>query len=298
MGKIDDAADKMKDATDRAADKAKDAAKSAGDKIERSRRSDQRRGRQDQRRSVARLAGPFRTRRRIRPVLRLPADDPRLLSAVWPACVGALAVLYANVETGAWTRRSAIGWMMGAWGARLDRAGAIHTSLRARILVLALLRLLASRPFPTSLLTSYFRLLTFVSVLFSPGAARVTQRRALALVPRDRGRRARGSFAFTGETTADRQFLRFTSSRRRMPGLRCRQACGSSASARARRLRSGDLDVLCVVCFRFTLGMDRASPARRRCRLSPPQVGADGRQSPMPFSWHASCSASSCGHDS
>ena len=33
VGTIDDAADKVKDATDRAADKAKEAAKSAGDKI-------------------------------------------------------------------------------------------------------------------------------------------------------------------------------------------------------------------------------------------------------------------------
>lgn len=39
--------------------------------------------------------------------------------AVWPAAVGALAVVYAVAGNGAWARRSAIAWMMGSWGARL-----------------------------------------------------------------------------------------------------------------------------------------------------------------------------------
>ncbi len=44
---------------------------------------------------------------------------PPLAAAVWPALVGALAILYANLGDGAWARRSAIAWMMGSWGARL-----------------------------------------------------------------------------------------------------------------------------------------------------------------------------------
>src|SRR5213595_999504 len=39
--------------------------------------------------------------------------------AGWTLLVAGLAVLYAWLGDGAWTRRSAIGWMMGSWGARL-----------------------------------------------------------------------------------------------------------------------------------------------------------------------------------
>jgi steroid 5-alpha reductase family enzyme len=42
-----------------------------------------------------------------------------LLDAGWTALVAGLAILDANLGGGAWTRRSAIGWMMGSWGARL-----------------------------------------------------------------------------------------------------------------------------------------------------------------------------------
>ena len=37
----------------------------------------------------------------------------------WTALAGGLAIFYANTGGGAWTRRAAIGWMMGSWGARL-----------------------------------------------------------------------------------------------------------------------------------------------------------------------------------
>ena len=37
--------------------------------------------------------------------------------------VGALAVVYASIGDGAWARRSAIAWMMGSWGARLAVQG-------------------------------------------------------------------------------------------------------------------------------------------------------------------------------
>src|SRR4051812_3675053 len=42
-----------------------------------------------------------------------------ILDAGWTLLVAALAVFDAWVGDGAWTRRSAIGWMMGSWGARL-----------------------------------------------------------------------------------------------------------------------------------------------------------------------------------
>ena len=45
------------------------------------------------------------------------------IASIWPALVGALAVLYASQGDGAWMRRSAIGWMMGSWGARLAIQG-------------------------------------------------------------------------------------------------------------------------------------------------------------------------------
>src|SRR5258708_37693271 len=42
-----------------------------------------------------------------------------VVDAGWTLLVAGLAVFYANVGDGAWTRRSAIAWMMGSWGARL-----------------------------------------------------------------------------------------------------------------------------------------------------------------------------------
>jgi steroid 5-alpha reductase family enzyme len=45
--------------------------------------------------------------------------DPHIATAVWPALVGILAVVYANLGDGEWARASAIAWMMGSWGARL-----------------------------------------------------------------------------------------------------------------------------------------------------------------------------------
>jgi steroid 5-alpha reductase family enzyme len=150
----------------------------------------------------------------MRPVRRLPAADPRLLSAVWPACVGALAVLYANVESGAWTRRSAMAWMMGSWGARLT-VQALYT--RASAPVLAWSRL---SPFPTSLLTSHFRLLTF-SLFFSLPALMASRNPDPSLSSLEIAACAFWAVAFGAETTADRQFLRFASNPVNA-GLSCR----------------------------------------------------------------------------
>src|SRR5215475_3698659 len=42
-----------------------------------------------------------------------------VVDAGWTLLVAGLAVFDAWIGDGAWTRRSAIGWMMGSWGARL-----------------------------------------------------------------------------------------------------------------------------------------------------------------------------------
>jgi steroid 5-alpha reductase family enzyme len=131
-------------------------------------------------------------------VLRLPELDDRTFSALWPACVGALAALYAGVGDGAWTRRSAIGWMIGAWGARLA-VQAFYT----RASGVPDLPTLPLRP-------SYFRVLT-LSLFFSLPALLASRNGEPVLSFIELVAGALWVIAFTGETTADRQYLRFTS---------------------------------------------------------------------------------------
>jgi steroid 5-alpha reductase family enzyme len=151
----------------------------------------------------------------------LPAADPRLLSAVWPACVGALAVLYANVENGAWTRRSAIAWMMGSWGARLT-VQALYTRASAPAWAWSCLSPFPPSPPPSapSLLTSHFKLLTF-SLFFSLPALIASRNPDPALSALEIGASAFWAVAFGAETTADRQFLRFAANPANV-GLGCR----------------------------------------------------------------------------
>ena len=138
-----------------------------------------------------------------------PADRS-LLSAVWPACVGTLAVLYSTVEHGAWTRRSAIAWMMGSWGARLA-VQALYTRAAAPAF---------TRPLLPSLPTSYFRLLTF-SLFFSLPALIASRNPDPVLSSIEIAASALWAVAFGAETTADRQFLRFASNPANA-GLHCR----------------------------------------------------------------------------
>jgi steroid 5-alpha reductase family enzyme len=121
------------------------------------------------------------------------------IAALWPALVGGLAVLYAATGDGVWARRSAIGWMMGAWGARLAiqgvyaRAAAVDDRDPHRplwmFLVVAVVAVVASTP---ALLASLNR---------DPGLS-IVELAACAL----------WVVGFTGETTADRQRLRFRAS--------------------------------------------------------------------------------------
>jgi steroid 5-alpha reductase family enzyme len=129
--------------------------------------------------------------------------DGASVAALWPALVGGLAVLYAATGDGTWARRSAIGWMMGSWGARLAiqefyvRAAAGAAGERDRqhpwwmFLLLAAGAVVASAP---ALLASLNRDPELSAVELSACALWV--------------------IGFTGETTADRQRLRFRSSAR------------------------------------------------------------------------------------
>ena len=128
---------------------------------------------------------------------RFPRLDDRTFSAVWPACVAALAVLYASAGDGAWTRRSAIGWMMGAWGARLA-VQALYTRASGAPDLAAL-----------PLQPSYFRLLT-LSLFFSLPALPASRNGEPSLSFIEIAAGMLWVIAFTGETTADRQYLRFT----------------------------------------------------------------------------------------
>ena len=125
-----------------------------------------------------------------------------VVRAVWPAAVGSLAVLYAAIGDGAWTRRSAIAWMMGSWGARLT------------------MQTLYTRSSDLPFLTSYFRLLASALFFSLPAwfASRNTEP-SLAVV--EIGACALWVMAFAVETTADRQLLRFTS-KPENAGLPCR----------------------------------------------------------------------------
>lgn len=126
----------------------------------------------------------------------------RRFASIGPACVGALAVFYGSIGDGAWTRRSAIAWMMGSWGARLA--------------VQSLYTRTSGLPF----LTSYFQLLT-AAVFFSLPALIVSRNPEPSLSALEIGASALWAIAFAFETTADRQLLRFTS-KPEHAGLACR----------------------------------------------------------------------------
>ena len=133
----------------------------------------------------------------------------------WTALVAGLAILYANLGDGAWSRRSAIAWMMGSWGARL-----------------VVQRLYAPRPFgiperadgaqtepvpsfrafqATAASASFFSLPALVASVNPDPNLSSLELAACGL----------WMAGFAGETTADRQFLRFTSNPANL-GLVCR----------------------------------------------------------------------------
>ena len=137
---------------------------------------------------------------------RFAAEVRLILAFVCPACIGALAVIYASTGGGAWGRRSAIGWMMGSWGARLT--------------VQALYACRSEGVGDRRLLTSSFRLLAF-AVFFSLPALIASRNSDPSLSTIELVACALWLAAFAGETTADRQLLRFTS-KPENAGLVCR----------------------------------------------------------------------------
>ena len=137
------------------------------------------------------------------------AKSADIITTLWPALVGALAIVYASEGDGAWARRSAIAWMMGSWGARLAVQGiytrAAHPAADAG----------TARP------VWFFQLLAAAAVAASSPALLASLNYDPNLSAVELGACALWVVGFAGETTSDRQRLRFTSNPANK-GLHCR----------------------------------------------------------------------------
>jgi steroid 5-alpha reductase family enzyme len=133
----------------------------------------------------------------------------QIAATIWPAVVSALALLYAILGDGEWARRSAIAWMMGSWGARLAVQGIYTHSTHpaddgGR-----------GRPF------WFFQALAAAAVVASLPALLASLNRDPDLSVVELAACVLWVVGFAGETTADRQRLRFASNPAN-EGLRCR----------------------------------------------------------------------------
>jgi len=132
-----------------------------------------------------------------------------IVDAGWTALVAGLAVLYANVGAGAWTRRSAIAWMMGSWGARLtvyilyDRVFGRPEDGRYQEMRRAWGDRASSRFFV------FFQEQAAAAVFFSLPALFASVNQDPLLSPVELAACALWIVGFAGETTADRQLMRF-----------------------------------------------------------------------------------------
>jgi steroid 5-alpha reductase family enzyme len=129
--------------------------------------------------------------------------------AGWTLLVASLAVFYAWIGNGAVTRRSAIGWMLGSWGARLG--------------VYLLWDRVFGRPEDPRYQTMraewgeradieffwFFQKLALAAVFFALPALFAAMNPAPVLSTLELGAAALWIVGFAGETTADRQLLRF-----------------------------------------------------------------------------------------
>jgi steroid 5-alpha reductase family enzyme len=129
-----------------------------------------------------------------------------LIDAGWTALVAGLAILYANLGDGAWSRRSAIAWMMGSWGARL---------------VVHLLYVPANAAPERKHSFWSLQALAASAVFFSLPALLASINPAPTLSIADLVAGGIWVVGFAGETTADRQLLRFRSNAANA-GLVCR----------------------------------------------------------------------------
>jgi steroid 5-alpha reductase family enzyme len=141
--------------------------------------------------------------RDVLPAARGPYPPGVLLDVGWTALVAGLAILDANAGGGAWARRSAIAWMMGSWGARL-----------------VVQRLYAPRPFGipdgadgahTEPLPSFraFQATAASALFFSLPALIASVNPEPTLSSLELAACGLWIVGFAGETTADRQLLRF-----------------------------------------------------------------------------------------
>lgn len=134
---------------------------------------------------------------------------------LWPAAVGALAVFYAYVGDGAWTRRSAIAWMMGSWGARLAVQG-----MYTRAMIAASRGVSEVVPAKGARVRDSLVLLA-AAVACSAPAFLAARNRAPQLSTTELAACGIWLVGFAGETTADRQRLRFVADPANS-GLTCR----------------------------------------------------------------------------
>ena len=140
------------------------------------------------------------------------ARNAWIATAMWPAVVGTLAVMYANLGDGAWMRRSAIAWMMGSWGARLAVQGVYTRAARGPD---EADEADGGRPF------WFFQALAAAAVVASSPALLASLNRDSNFSAIELAACALWAVWFAGETTADRQRLRFTSNPTN-EGLPCR----------------------------------------------------------------------------
>ena len=120
-----------------------------------------------------------------------------LAEAASPLVTGALAVIYANAGQGASVHGSAIAWMIGSWGARLG----------VYLLWDEVFERAATLPARESLATFEWRALE--AVFFASPALLASFNRAATLSTVELAAAAVWLAAFAGETTADRQFVRW-----------------------------------------------------------------------------------------
>jgi steroid 5-alpha reductase family enzyme len=146
---------------------------------------------------------------------RGPYPGSVLRDAGWTALVAGLAIFDANVGGGAWARRSAIAWMMGSWGARLvvqrlyapDPYGVAHGWFDAQ-----------TDPPPSFWA---FQATAASAVFFSLPALLVSVNPDPTLSSLELAACGLWVAGFAGETTADRQRLRFTANPANL-GVVCR----------------------------------------------------------------------------
>src|SRR4051812_39234421 len=120
-----------------------------------------------------------------------------LAEAAAPLVTGALAVIYVNAGEGSSVHGSAIAWMIGSWGARLG----------VYLLWDEVFERSAARGVRESLATFEWRAVE--AVFFAIPALLASFNRAATLSTLELAASAVWLAAFAGETTADRQFVRW-----------------------------------------------------------------------------------------